>query len=328
MSSILLFHAVNDAEWFDDLICWLKRQCRLVPIGLIDDFYLGSAEMENACHITVDDGDASFYSVMFPILRRHRVHASLFVSPKMCSEGSNFWFQEIDRYSTSVLICIAAEMLNISPRVLGGFSKESICKALPVRQITELIRRYQYATGILQKPRQNSSVDELREIAASGLVTIGAHTVNHPILMNEDDATCEYEIEESLDGLTAILGTQTRYFAYPNGIAGMDFGDRETKILRRNGVRMAFTTQLRRLSIDDDRLQVPRLPISNGESLISVRAKMLLGSNWNHLKTAGRIGERVERRRLNRALYRLSRPATSPLPNRLSVDQGQEQRLK
>jgi peptidoglycan/xylan/chitin deacetylase (PgdA/CDA1 family) len=304
MNSILLFHAVTDGEWFDDIISWLKRRVRLVPIDLIDAFYEGSPRMNNACHITVDDGDASFYNVMFPILKRHRVHASLFVSPKMCAGGGNFWFQEIDCYSRSLFMGIAAEMLKIPARVLGGFSTESICKALPVCQITELIRRYQCVTGIPQKLRQNSSVDELKEIVASGLVTIGAHTVNHPILMNEDDATCEYEIAASLGGLTTLLGSQTSYFAYPNGIAGMDFGNRERRILRSCGVRMAFTTESRTLSIYDDRLQIPRLAISNGESLMSVRAKMLLGSNWNRLKTVAGIGEQVERRRLNHALSR------------------------
>ena len=126
--------------------------------------------------------------------------------------------------------------------------------------------------------------------------------MSHPILSNEDDATCEDEIARSVRDLSTLLGRPIRHFAYPNGIPGVDLGEREALVLRNAGIRMAFTTESRHLSATDNELRIPRLGVSDMETTRFVTAKMLLGSNWNRLKTIVGTGEDVERRRLSRAL--------------------------
>src|ERR1700733_5795874 len=95
MMSILTFHQVTDGEWVDSLISWLQGRCRLVPIESVAEYYANSGCSRKSCHITVDDGDRSFADVIFPVLRKHGVHSSLFVSPQLALDGGNFWFQEI-----------------------------------------------------------------------------------------------------------------------------------------------------------------------------------------------------------------------------------------
>ncbi len=58
---------------------------------------------------------------------------------------------------------------------------------------------------------------QLQEIAASGLVDVGAHTVHHVSLKNMDAATVEKEVRESKQMLEAITGQSVVSFAYPNG---------------------------------------------------------------------------------------------------------------
>ena len=48
-------------------------------------------------------------------------------------------------------------------------------------------------------------------------VEIGSHTVNHPLLVYEDDATVEHEVGESRKVLEGKVGKRIRAFAYPNG---------------------------------------------------------------------------------------------------------------
>ncbi len=76
-------------------------------------------------------------------------------------------------------------------------------------------------------------------------MAVGAHTMNHPILKNEDDASSKFEIEASVGDLSTLLGSRVTTFAYPNGIPGMDFGEREVKLLGASGIRLAFTTEAR-----------------------------------------------------------------------------------
>jgi hypothetical protein len=193
-------------------------------------------------------------------------------------------------------------VLKVPAKLLNGFSIESVFKAMPVAAMHDVIARYRQTTPAPAKACQNVSVCELQEMAASGLVSVGAHTVRHPILMNETDAVCEHEIGASVRVLSEMLGSQIAAFAYPNGIPGMDFGKREEEVLRRNGIRMAFTTESRHASTRDNTLRIPRLGISDKESITSVKAKIALGSAWSRVKQIAGTGEVVERRRLARAL--------------------------
>lgn len=302
MTTVLLLHKVTDGDWFEELIGWLRRRFQLVPVEYISEYYAGARSSATACHITFDDGDTSFADVVLPVLKRQGVCASLFVSPKICVDGGNYWFQEIMGWDVVVARCIAARVLNVPGELLESYSVESILKAMPLRQINDVMSIYRNRPECRTRSNQNLSVNVLQEIAASGLVSIGAHTMGHPILANEDDAFCGYEIAASVRDLSRILGRPVEQFAYPNGIPGLDFGEREGKILRSCGIRLAFTTESRHLTGTDDTLRIPRIAISDGEMMRFVEAKIVLGSNWNRLKRIAGRGEYVERRRLSSAL--------------------------
>jgi peptidoglycan/xylan/chitin deacetylase (PgdA/CDA1 family) len=303
MNNIITFHRVNHASWFENMICFLKSKYQLVPIeSLHETKAVDPIELKSVCHLTIDDGDRSFYDVIFPVLKKHRVHATLFVSPRMCMEQTNFWFQEIKGYNHIELKRISADMLNMSLRSLMTFRADSILKGMPLSQIEEVIRRYQRVTNTAKKEGQNVTVNELKEIDQSGLVSIGAHTINHPILKNETDLQCQYEIAESVNELASILKHAIRYFAYPNGIPLLDFAEREEKLVRDIGIELAFTTESKGLSSTDNRMRIPRVQISSNERMLVVKGKLLLGSKWNTLKKLKTTGEYVERQRLGRMM--------------------------
>ena len=301
-NSVVTFHKITNGVWFENVICFLKSRYRLVSIESLHAFYAGVDCLTNSCHIAVDDGDRSFYEVIFPVLLKHRAPASLFVSPKTCITKTNFWFQEIEGYDQLELKRLSAETLNVSVADLMRHSVTTILKGMTIKQIKEVIRRYQQKAEIRGKGRQNITIDALREIDKSGLVSIGAHTLNHPILKNEDDSTCEHEISESVTQLSKVLKKEIRYFAYPNGIPALDFAEREVKCLRNIGIRLAFTTESRHLTLSDDLMQVPRIQISCNESILSIRAKLFLGSKWNTLKKIKMNGEYAERSKLRKLI--------------------------
>jgi hypothetical protein len=84
--------------------------------------------------------------------------------------------------------------------------------------------------------------DEIRELAADPLVTIGAHTVNHVMLGKASEATAHVELEASREVIAAALGKPVDHFAYPYG--GPDLvGKREFRIAADLGYRTAVTTR-------------------------------------------------------------------------------------
>jgi peptidoglycan/xylan/chitin deacetylase (PgdA/CDA1 family) len=131
-------------------------------------------------------------------------------------------------------------------------------KTLRLEIIREIIRSYQEETNTPARPFMNLTVDQLQEIKSTDLVDIGAHTLNHPILSNESDETATREISKSIDDLGDILNRETKYFAYPNGRYGVDFGMREIAFLKKKRIRLAFSEEKGVISADNHPLCIPR----------------------------------------------------------------------
>ncbi len=71
-------------------------------------------------------------------------------------------------------------------------------------------------SGFLDKPNFMYSW-QVKELEKSGLVEIGAHTVNHVYLKGVSRSTADYEIKQSKKDLETLIGRPVVSFAYPSG---------------------------------------------------------------------------------------------------------------
>jgi len=306
-SFVLYFHDEADEALFEKIILSLKSRYQLVSAVELEELLLGKTKLENICHITFDDGERSFYTVVFPILKKHQVPVSLFLSPEILTTGKNFWFQEIRGYDSTIVKDIIARQLQISKQKINKFSYQNILKSLTYAEISGIIHTYRQETNCPEKMSLNISLDEVHEIENSGLVTIGAHTLNHPILKNEDDKSCSAEIAESIKQFEELLQHPVKYFAYPNGRPHIDFGEREIRCLKQNNISMCFSTELDTLSADTNMLSIPRMGfarmgLSPSNPLIYFR--LSLGRKWIDIKSVGRQSEKTIREKINAAIGR------------------------
>lgn len=295
MNRIINFHEVYDHRWFEGVVTYLKSKYTMVSMDHLYEFYSGGVRLNNACHLTIDDGEKSFYDVIFPVLKKYNVPVSLFVSPKIIQERSNYWFQEIKGYDSTELKKCISSVTSIPYKSILKYDVVWILKSLTIDQIMQVIERYQLITRTAQKASQNISIENLYEIAKSGLVSIGAHTLNHPVLMNEDSLHADLEISSSVKQLSEMLGHRVKYFAYPNGTRNFDFTDREERILENNGIQLAVTTERCNLSLTDNRMRVPRFGIPDCQKLSTVKTKLMLGSYWNMVRNIVPPGEIKQR---------------------------------
>lgn len=296
MNKIINFHDITDDKWFEETILILKKKYNFVSIEEISGYYYKKHKLKNSCHITIDDGDTTFYKVVYPILKRNNIPASIFVSPRIILERKNYWFQEIVGYDHSELKKIICKIIDKNQTFLDKFPLIAILKCLKINQVLKAIEIYQDTVKIERKESQNITLNQLIEIDKYGLVKIGAHTMNHPILANEDEVNSEKEIADSLNGLKELLGHEIEYFAYPNGVRGIDFDEREINSLYRNGCRIAFSSQNGDISNITDPLNINRYSLSHGGEGF-VRAKFFLGEYWDVLKESllkGEIRTRAE----------------------------------
>ena len=107
------------------------------------------------------------------------------------------------------------------------------------------------------------SWDELRQLAADPLVTIGAHTAGHHSLNRLSEAEIVAEVETARRELAAQLGREVRHFAYPfGGPNAVD--EREFAVVRRGGFRTMLTTRPGNLTGNHARTldRLPRITVS------------------------------------------------------------------
>ena len=86
--------------------------------------------------------------------------------------------------------------------------------------------------------KNNLTEKQLKEIAASGLVDIGAHTVHHVGLKHVSPDEMEKEVTESKKILEDVINQPVVSFAYPNG----EYDDEAITFVRQAGFTTAVTT--------------------------------------------------------------------------------------
>lgn len=303
-NTVINLHDVQSQKWLNSIFESLNKNYNIIRAEELENYYYNIGSLTNACHITFDDGHASFYNNALPLIKKHKIPVSIYVSPSITMQKKNFWFQEISGYRKEKLIEIVNRLIK-SDKKIRPLSIMTYFKTLQLDMIWEIIKIYQKETNTPPKPPMNMTIDQLKEVSDSGLVEIGAHTLNHPILKNEDLDFMTNEIECSIDYLSDILNSKIKYFAYPNGRYGVDFGDREIDALKNKGIKLAFSTDKEIISNQNSPFIIPR----NGspfvaESLIAMPylySKFLLqllvgekqyykyAKTWSNFKSYGSI---------------------------------------
>jgi peptidoglycan/xylan/chitin deacetylase (PgdA/CDA1 family) len=282
-NTIINFHAVHDAVWMDKVLRLLKKLYHPVSILDIKTFYHDRKPLRNTCHITFDDGDKSFYTTVFPLLKKFNFPASIYISPKITLDGGNFWFQEIRGYDQERIRDIIGVYLDKNYDEIRSVPVDALMRNFTINKMWMIIRDYQKKTNTPPKADMNMSLANIHELHKSGLVAIGAHTMNHPILKNETDEIAYSEINNSINQLSSLLQSQVHYFAYPNGIPGIDFSEREVNILRGTEVKIALSTENKALCYQDNPLIIPRNSISKGGNFF-IFSKLFAGKHWQFLR--------------------------------------------
>ncbi|MEO6869743.1 MAG: polysaccharide deacetylase family protein [Ginsengibacter sp.] len=167
--------------------------------------------------LTVDDGWQTNYDNIIPIANKYRVPVTIFVSTDAIENGC-FWWSYIER-------ALKTNIYNTSVEPL---------KRVPDNNRAEIVNKIM---TIIRLKREALTPEQVVQVAASNYITIGSHTVSHPILPNCCNQHAYFELKASKLKIEEWVNKKVVYFSYPNG----DFGDREIKYLKEIGYILAYT---------------------------------------------------------------------------------------
>jgi len=275
-----------------------RRRIDVVSLDEMHRRFIGGDFKRRFVCITFDDGYKDLLRWAYPLLKKYQLPFALYIPTSFPDRLGELWWVAIE--------AVIAQNRRIG-LVIDG--KDQFFECRTVREKREL---YDAVYGYLRSMKTEDElrkvvrnlcatyrVDiasfcrdlcmdwaELTELAADPLVTIGAHTVNHPILKklpNESAVRAEMEMSRSV--LEAALGKRPQHLAYPVGDA-TSAGPREFRIAAQLGFKTAVTTRPGVLFKEhrDHLTALPRISV-NGEFQQQRYLKVLMSgaatAMWN-----------------------------------------------
>lgn len=222
--------------------------------------------------ITFDDGYADNLEHALPILEAQAMPATFFIATGYIGGIREFWWDELERVllDAGTGPCITAVGPIALPRNYDGADadeRQALYEALHPRLKKIGIAEREAALEALRDafgcaPRARAThrvmtVDEVRQMGASELVTLGAHTVSHQPLSSLPLPTQQREIEDSRSMLQAWTGRPVQTFSYPFGNHD-DYGVDTVALCRKLGFTRVAANHPAVVRAATDPMQVPR----------------------------------------------------------------------
>ena len=287
MARILMYHnfsgpGATDAdalnvEGIRRQFTYLRRHFRVVPLLQIAEQLASGRELTpRMAALTIDDGRRNCYEFLFPLLQEFEFPATFFVV--------NSFIQGEDWIWTDKVIWLS-EQPNPPAELIPG-KLEAVFEALnrlrPEARNAQIETLAKRAGVTIPRPAPakyaSCSWSELREMADSGLVEIGSHTVTHPILSTLTDEESWYELSESRRQIEEALSKTVRCFCFPNGKSG-DYRPRQVHQIADAGYLCSVVAESGLVGSGADRYQLPRI---GGRSEILFRQRVDGAEYYQH----------------------------------------------
>jgi peptidoglycan/xylan/chitin deacetylase (PgdA/CDA1 family) len=272
---ILTYHRVLEAEdelrpgeitlaAFDVHCSVLARWFNVLPLGEAWRRTLAGTLPPRAVAITFDDGYADNVELALPALQRHGLTATFFIATGYL-DGGRMWNDSIiesARHAPASLDLsdLGVGVVEFKGNGARGAAVDKLIKAwkhLPPEEREARVNVLVERIGAAPPDDLMMRSDQVCTLATSGM-SIGAHTVTHPILRKIGDADAAEEMRASRATLEALTGAPVELFAYPNGRLGDDYELRHAALARDQGFLLAVATDPGVAGRDSDPFRLPR----------------------------------------------------------------------
>ena len=275
----------------------LRSVGRPMPLRELTDRIRRGTVPRRAVAVTFDDGYADNGLLARPVLERLGIPATIFVASGIVGRDRAFWWDELHNLflQPGVLPRVlridiagatsewdlgdaaqidAAELKahtgwkasdpppttrhDVYRRLSGGL------KSLPVLERETVLARLREWSGKCTPARGSGplSRQQVSELAAGGLIEVGAHTVTHPLLSARPLEEQAREIRASRTCLQEMIGQSVTSFAYPYG-SRCDYTPETVELVRDAGFSCACTSTAGSVRRRADLFQLPRMHPQN-----------------------------------------------------------------
>jgi peptidoglycan/xylan/chitin deacetylase (PgdA/CDA1 family) len=203
------------------------------------------------CVITFDDGWLDNYLYAYPILKKYRIPATIFLPTGFIGTKEWFWPDRMGYLLNRDVKARGRQPLDFlwdrypqlkrahGDRIEQIDSIIEMCKGLPEEEIRRMIEEMSRELGLDSPPgRLVINWNEVEEMSTSS-VSFGSHSTTHKILTKLSKQEIQDELEVSFKALQRQKITTIPVFCYPNGNFNRDIADQ----VKAAGYQAAVTVQ-------------------------------------------------------------------------------------
>ena len=213
----IYFHNPSKAL-FENILKWLvAKGYKFISVDELQDKIIQKQNNEKLVFISFDDGWKGNLDLIESI-EKWKVPVVIFIPTDAVKDGNYWWeFSMIE-----------------GQQKYSGINKTENFKRLPEdifnKKIAILKNEFRLERSCITLP-------ELKRLSENEFVTIGSHTVTHPILTNTCFETQMRELRESKRILSKWLQKDIEYLSYPNG----DYNKDTIEIAKKCSYKLGFT---------------------------------------------------------------------------------------
>ena len=224
VARILLYHGTprGRAASLERELRWLKRRFNVVPLRSIANAVANGGVLGDKVALTFDDGLRSNVEVAYPLLHRLAIPATFFVCPGLVDRAKWLWTHEA-----------RGRLARLGPQARAELTREwgqsadltqfvAWMKTLDNAARRRVQQRLQEATPDFAPSVQEREAYDVADWKAlrrldPAIISIGSHTLTHPILSGVAQPELEAEVRDSRRQLERGLERPVDTFAYPDG---------------------------------------------------------------------------------------------------------------
>lgn len=274
---------------FEKKIKFLKRNYKIISLS---DFvsHIKSDSKNFYISLTFDDGYKDNLLNVIPIINKYKIPITIFICTGFIDRAVNAWWYQINEIllkkkfikyyfegkKVSFNLSSEENKIDFLNYVLKKyFSLPSAKKLKFLNIITSSIE--------IKNSKHFLNWNEVKLLSKNPLVTIGAHTINHPCLASLNNRQLIAEIFLSKNILEKKIGKNVNFFSYPYGNK-ISASTREFNSVKKFNFLAAFTTR-RGIPNKDKLFCLPRENIGKNEknfSLLEAKLSGLRIFNYNN----------------------------------------------
>jgi peptidoglycan/xylan/chitin deacetylase (PgdA/CDA1 family) len=303
---VLMYHRVAEVPcdpWqlcvtpnhFEQQLDVLKRTAAVITAGELSRRLNARTLPKRSIVITFDDGYADNFTQAQPLLKKHGLPATLFLSTAAVDSDREFWWDELQRIVLQpgtlpefLQVESDGKVRNWTLGTETGYSATAwdrhrhwratstpninrerlyvelwqILRRMTAEDQQELLNQLAAWSGQSRRAREeyrSLTELELRQMIVDGVFEIAAHTVNHPALSTLSPVAQAREIQTGKEWIESRTGKAVMDFAYPYG----DYSSDTVEITRRLGFRTGFTTREDTVMQATPACELPRYAVQN-----------------------------------------------------------------